>query len=274
MGEFAIGQGLSRFEDPKLVQGQGYFIDDVVYPGMAFGVVLRSPHAYAKIASIDTEAAKAAPGVLAVLTAADIKVAGIGDLPGNPGLKRRGGVAMHSPRYPVLADGYVRWVGDCVAFIVAETAAQAQDALELINVDYESLTAVTSTEAAAKPGAPRVHDQFEDNIAFVQLIGDKAATDAAFANAAHVVKHRFVINRITAACMEPRGAVGHYNPGNGRYTIHSPLQRAHTYRQGLAKVLNVPESKLHVTTGDVGGSFGMKTPVFNEAPLVLLAAPR
>src|SRR5665647_3635639 len=122
MGEFAIGQGVSRFEDPKLVQGQGYFIDDVVYPGMAFGVVLRSPHAYAKIASIDTQAAKAAPGVLAVLTAAAIKAAGIGDLPGNPGLKRRGGAAMHSPRYPVLADGYVRWVGDCVAFIVADPA--------------------------------------------------------------------------------------------------------------------------------------------------------
>lgn len=272
MGEFAIGQGVSRLEDPKLVQGQGYFIDDVVYPGMAFGVVLRSPHAYAKIVSIDTKAAKAAPGVLAVLTCADIKAAGYGDLPGNPGPKRRGGAPMHSPRYPILADGYVRWVGDCVAFIVAETAAQAQDALELVEVEYEALPAVTSTEEAAKPGAPRVHDQFEDNIAFVELIGDKAAVDAAFAKAAHVVKHHFVINRITAACMEPRGAVGHYHPGEHRYTIHSPLQRAHTYRQSLAKVLKVPESKLRVTTGDVGGSFGMKTPVFNEAPLVLLAS--
>jgi carbon-monoxide dehydrogenase large subunit len=272
MGEFAIGQGVSRLEDPKLVQGQGYFIDDVVYAGMAYGVVLRSPHAYAKIKSIDTMAAKASPGVLEVLTAEDIKKAGFGDLPGNPGLKRRGGAPMHSPRYPILADGYVRWVGDCVAFIVAETAAQAQDALELVEVDYETLDAVTSLKDAIKPDAPRVHDQFEDNICFVELIGNKEVTDAAFAKAAHVVKQQFVINRITAACMEMRGAVGVYNRGNGRYTLHSPLQRAHTYRQGLAKTMKVPESKLHVTTGDVGGSFGMKTPVFNEAPLVLLAA--
>ena len=272
MGEFGIGQGVPRFEDPKLVQGQGYFIDDVVYAGMAYGVVLRSPHAYAKIKSIDTAAAKASPGVLEVLTAEDIKKAGFGDLPGNPGLKRRGGAPMHAPRYPILADGYVRWVGDCVAFIVAETAAQGQDALELVEVDYETLDAVTSLKDAIKPDAPRVHDQFEDNICFVELIGNKEATDAAFAKAAHVVKQQFVINRITAACMEMRGAVGVYHRGEGRYTLHSPLQRVHTYRQGLAKVLKVTESKRHVTTGDVGGSFGMKTPVFNEAPLVLLAS--
>jgi carbon-monoxide dehydrogenase large subunit len=272
MGEFAIGQGVSRLEDPKLVQGQGYFIDDVVYAGMAYGVVLRSPHAYAKIVSINTDAAKASHGVLAVLTAEDIKKAGFGDLPGNPGLKRRGGAPMHSPRYPILADDYVRWVGDCVVFIVAETPSQAQDALELVEVDYETLDAVTSLKDAIKPDAPRVHDQFDDNICFVELIGNKEAADAAFAKAAHVVKQQFVINRITAACMEMRGAVGVYNRGNGRYTLHSPLQRAHTYRQGLAKTMKVPESKLHVTTGDVGGSFGMKTPVFNEAPLVLLAA--
>ena len=272
MGEFGIGQGVPRFEDPKLVQGQGYFIDDVVYAGMAYGVVLRSPHAYAKIKSIDTAAAKASPGVLEVLTAEDIKKAGFGDLPGNPGLKRRGGAPMHAPRYPILADGYVRWVGDCVAFIVAETAAQGQDALELVEVDYETLDAVTSLKDAIKPDAPRVHDQFEDNICFVELIGNKEATDAAFAKAAHVVKQQFVINLITAACMEMRGAVGVYHRGEGRYTLHSPLQRVHTYRQGLAKVLKVTESKLHVTTGDVGGSFGMKTPVFNEAPLVLLAS--
>src|SRR5882757_3693546 len=170
MGEFGIGQGVPRFEDPKLVQGQGYFIDDVVYSGMAYGVVLRSPHAYAKIVSIDTAAAKAAPGVLEVLTSADIKAAGYGDLPGNPGLKRRGGAPMHSPRYPVLADGYVRWVGDCVAFIVADTAAQAQDALELVEVEYETLEAITLLKDAIKPDAPRVHDQFEDNICFVELI--------------------------------------------------------------------------------------------------------
>jgi carbon-monoxide dehydrogenase large subunit len=272
MGEFGIGQGVPRFEDPKLVQGQGYFIDDVTYAGMAYGIVLRSPHANAKIVSINTEAAKASPGVLEVLTAADIKAAGYGDLPTNPGLKRRDGSPMLLPRYPVLADGYVRWVGDCVAFVVAETAAQAMDGLELLEVEYEELPAVTSVAEAIKPGAPLVHAQCPDNISFVELIGNKEAVDAAFAKAAHVVSQHFTINRITSACMEPRGAVGYYHRGDSRYTLHSPLQRAHTYRQGLAKTLNVPESKLHVTTGDVGGSFGMKTAVFNEAPLVLLAS--
>ncbi len=272
MGEFAIGQGVPRLEDPKLVRGYGNFIDDVVYPGMAHGVVLRSQHAHAKIRSLNTEAAKAAPGVLAVLTAADVKAAGFGSLPSNPGLKRRGGAPMHLPPYPVLATDYVRWVGDPVAFVVAETAAQAMDAMELIEIDYEALPAVTSLKDAVKPDAPRVHAQCDDNISFVELIGNKEAVDAAFARADHVVKHHFVINRITAACMEMRGAVGLYHPGTGRYTLHSPLQRVHTYRQGLAKTMNVPESKLHVTTGDVGGSFGMKTQVFNEAPLVLLAA--
>ena len=272
MGEFAIGQGVPRFEDPRLVRGGGHYIDDVVYPGMAFGVVLRSPHAHAKIKSIDVSAAKAAPGVLAVITAADWKASGFGDLPSHPGLKRRGGAPMALPRYTVLAEERVRWVGDCVAFVVAETAAQAMDGAELIEVDYEPLPAVTSVAEAVKPGAPRVYDECADNISFVELLGDKAATDAAFARAAHVVKHRFVINRVTAAAMEPRGAVGVYNAGDGRYTIHSPIQRAHGFRSDVAKMLKVPESKVRVTTGDIGGSFGMKTPVFNETPLVLLAA--
>lgn len=172
----------------------------------------------------------------------------------------------------MLAEDRVRWVGDCVAFVVAETAAQAMDGAELIAVDYEPLPAVTSVAEAVKPGAPRVHDVCPDNISFVELLGDKAATDAAFARAAHVVKHRFVINSVTAAAMEPRGAVGVYNLGDGRYTIHSPIQRAHGFRSDVARMLKVPESKVRVTTGDIGGSFGIKTPIFNETPLVLLAS--
>ncbi len=210
MGEFAIGQGVSRFEDPRLVRGGGRYIDDIVYPGMAFGVVLRSPHAHAKIKSIDTTAAKAAPGVLAVITAADWKKAGLNELPSQSGLKRRDGSPMFKPRYPVLAEDRVRWVGDPVAFVVAETHAQAVDAAEMIEVDYEPLPAVTSTAKATEPGAAKVWDGCPDNICFVELIGDKAATDAAFAKAAHIVKHHFVINRVTAATMEPRGAVGVY----------------------------------------------------------------
>jgi aerobic carbon-monoxide dehydrogenase large subunit len=272
MGEFAIGQGVSRFEDPRLVQGRGRYIDDVVYPGMAFGVVLRSPHGHAKILSIKTDAAKAAPGVLAVITASDWKKAGLGELPSHGGLKRRDGSPMFKAAYPVLAEDRVRWVGDPVAFVVAETAALAADATELIEVDYEPLPAVVSTAKAIEPDAAKVWEGCADNACFVELIGDKAATDAAFAKAAHVVKHRFVINRVTAAAMEPRGAVGVYLPAEDRYIIHSPVQRAHPYRSEIAKVLKVPESRVRVICIDVGGSFGMKTPVFNEAPLTLFAA--
>jgi carbon-monoxide dehydrogenase large subunit len=272
MGEFAIGQGVSRFEDPRLVQGRGRYIDDVVYPGMAFGVVLRSPHGHAKILSIRTDAAKAAPGVLTVITAADWKEAGLGELPSHDGLKRRDGSPMFKPSYPVLAQDRVRWIGDPVAFVVAETAAQAADAAELIEVDYEPLPAVVSTAKATEPGVAKVWEGCADNISFVELIGDKAATDLAFAQAAHVVKHRFVINRVTAASMEPRGAVAVYLPAEDRYIIHTPVQRAHPYRSEIAKVLKVAESKVRVICIDVGGSFGMKTPVFNEAPLTMFAS--
>ncbi len=272
MGEFAIGQGVPRFEDPRLVRGGGRYIDDVVYPGMAFGVVLRSPHGHAKILSIKTDGARAAPGVLAVITAADWKKAGLGELPSHAGLKRRDGSPMFEAAYPVLAEDRVRWVGNPVAFVVAETTAQAADAAEMIEVDYEPLPAVVSTAKATEPGAAKVWDGCPDNISFVELLGDKVATDSAFAKAARIVKHRFVINRVTAAAMEPRGAVGVYLPAEDRYIIHSPVQRAHPYRNEIAKVMKVPESKVRVICIDVGGSFGMKAPVFNEAPLTMFAS--
>ncbi len=153
MGEFAIGQGVSRFEDPRLIQGGGRYVDDIKLPGMAYGVVLRSQHAHAKINSIDTTTAKAAPGVLAVLTAADVKAAGYGDLPVPRGLKRRDGVPQYMPRYPILAEDTVRWVGDCVAFVVAESVAQALDAAEMIEIDFEPLPAVTITAEAPSRAA-------------------------------------------------------------------------------------------------------------------------
>ncbi|MGH6682037.1 MAG: xanthine dehydrogenase family protein molybdopterin-binding subunit, partial [Bradyrhizobium sp.] len=210
MGEFAIGQSVSRFEDPRLIRGGGRYVDDIALPHMAHGVVLRSPHAHAKILSIDTDAAKVAPGVLAVLTSEDIKAAGWGDLPVAHGLKRRDGSPQYIPRYPILADDRVRWVGDYVAFIIAETSAQAMDAAELIAVDYEELAAVTSTAEAAQADAPLVRQDCPENICFVELIGDKTAVDGAFNKAAHVVKQRLVVNRVTAAAMEPRNALGSY----------------------------------------------------------------
>ena len=272
MGEFAIGQHVSRFEDPRLLQGGGRYVDDIKLPGMAHGVVLRSQHAHARIKSLDVSAAKQAPGVLAVLTSADIKAAGWGDLPIPGGLKRRDGSPMIKTRYPILAEERVRWVGDPVAFVVAETVAQALDAAEMIQVDFEELPAITSTEQAAKPGAVKVWDDAADNICFVELIGDKAATDAAFAKADHVVKQKFVINRVTAATMEPRGAVGDYDSAENRYTLYTAIQRPHPTRIDFAKIMKIGESQIRIVTNDTGGSFGMKSPVFNEMPLVLLAS--
>src|SRR5919204_674033 len=271
MGEFAIGQSVSRFEDPRLLRGGGRYVGDIVLPGMAFGYVLRSPHAHARIRAIDTGKAKAAPGVLAVLTGADWQASGWGDLPVPGGLKRRDGTSFRPP-YPALVKDRVRWAGDYVGFVVAETLLQAQDAAELIAVDYEPLPAVVSTAEASAQGAPRVWDECPDNIGFVQLFGDKAATDAAFAKADHIVKHRFVVNRVPAASMEPRGSIGDYNAAEDRYTVYTTLQRAHPFRAELAPVLKVPESKIRVVAGDIGGSFGMKSAVYNEVGLVLLGS--
>ena len=188
-------------------------------------------------------------------------------------MKRRDGGPMYRPRYPALVRERVRWVGDYVAFVVAETYLQAVDAAELIEVDYEPLPAVVSTAGALAPGAPLVWDDCPDNICFVHLEGDKAATDAAFARAAHVVSGHFVINRVTAVTMEPRGSIGDYNRTDGRYTIYTTLQRAHPFRAELAHiVLKVPESRVRVVAGDIGGSFGMKSAVYNEVALVLLAS--
>jgi aerobic carbon-monoxide dehydrogenase large subunit len=273
MGEFAIGQPVPRFEDPRLVKGAGRYVADMVFPGMAFGYVLRSPHAHARIRAIDTSKAKAAPGVLAVLTSADYKAAGFGDLPVPGGLQRRNGAPGYRPRYPALAEDRVRMIGDYVAFVVAETYYQAADAAELIHVDYEPLPAIVSTGDAVKPGAPLVWDDCPNNVGFIQVEGNKEATDAAFARAAHIVKHRFVINRVTAAAMEPRGCVGLFEPVDGRYTIYTTLQRTNVFQTELSQyVLKVPDSKIRVVCGDIGGSFGMKSAVYNEVALVLLAA--
>jgi carbon-monoxide dehydrogenase large subunit len=270
--KFGIGQAVSRFEDPRLVRGGGRYVDDIVLPGMAFGHVVRSPHAHAKIRSIDAAAAKAAPGVLAVLTGVDWRASGWGDLPVPGGFKRRDGSPMYRPRYPALVSDRVRWVGDYVAFVVAQTRHQAADAAELIAVDYEPLATVTSTAQAPADDAPRVFDDCPNNICFVHLEGDKAATDAAFARAAHVVRQHFVINRVTAVTMEPRGSIGDFNANDGRYTVYTTLQRAHPFRAELAGILKVPEAKVRVIAGDIGGSFGMKSAVYNEVALVLLAS--
>jgi len=272
MGEFALGQPVPRFEDPRLIRGGGRYVDDLQLPRMAYGCVLRSPHAHARIRRIDTGAAKTAPGVLLVLTGADWAASGWLDLPVPGGMRRRGGAPMYQPRFPALTSDKVRWVGDYVAFVVAETLAQAQDAAELIEVEYEPLPAATSSEAALAPGAPLVWDDCADNVCFVHPEGNRAATEAALAQADRIVKRRFTINRVTAAAMEPRGAVADYNKAEDRYTVYTVLQRAHGYRADLARIMNVPESKIRVVAGDIGGSFGMKSAVYNEVALVTLSS--
>jgi carbon-monoxide dehydrogenase large subunit len=273
MGDYSIGQSVSRFEDPRLLRGGGRYVDDIVLPNMAYGFVLRSPHAHARIRAIDTAAAKAAPGVLAVFTGQDWKASGFApNLPRGGGLKRRDGSAMYIPPYPPLVNDHVKRVGDYVAFVVAETRNQAMDAAEMIEVDYEALPSVTATAGALAADAPKIWDDAPDNVCYVYNEGDKAATDAAFAKANRIVRQDFVINRVSANSMEPRGCIASYDPASGEYTLYTTLQGLQPYRSNLARLIGVPESHLRVIAGDVGGGFGMKSAIYNEVPLTLLAA--
>jgi carbon-monoxide dehydrogenase large subunit len=273
MGEYAIGQPVQRTEDPRLLRGGGRYADDMSLPGMVYAYVVRSAHAHAKVLGVKTEAAKAAPGVLAVLADADWQALGWGDLPvGDTKFKRPDGSPMYRPAYPPMARGKVRWVGDPVAVVVAETQAQAMDAGELVEVDYEPLPVVVVTADAMNADAPRVWDDCPNNICYNAKFGDKAATDNAFASAPHVVKERVVVNRVTAATMEPRSALAHFDRANDHFTLYTTLQRPFVYRNQVAKMVRMPESKVRVVAGDIGGSFGMKSALFNEVALVMLGS--
>ena len=274
-GEFGIGQSVSRFEDPRLLRGAGRFVNDVSLPRQAYAYLLRSPYAHAKILKLDTAAAKAAPGVLGVFTEADIAADGLGTTKVALPRKRPDGSPMFARSHPGLARGRVRYVGDPVALVVAETLAAAKDAAELIAVDYEELPSVTDVAEAVKPGAPRVWDENPDNISHVWETGNKAAADAAFANAAHIVRSRYVITRVHAQFMETRGTVGAYDPHEDRYTLHADVQYAHRVRDMLAgTIFKIPETKIRVVTGDVGGGFGTKGWQYVEHRLTLWAAKK
>ncbi|HXF86785.1 MAG TPA: xanthine dehydrogenase family protein molybdopterin-binding subunit [Xanthobacteraceae bacterium] len=272
--KFGIGQPVPRTEDPRFLKGRGRYTDDFAPPGLAYGHVLRSPHAHARIKAIDTEKAKRAPGVLLVLTGADIKAAGLGSLPcGAPPVAFGGPVKAFMGLHPILAQDRVRHVGDPVAFVVAETLHQARDAAELIRVDYEELPAVIATDQAAKAGAPLVWGEAPNNIWFAMERGDKAATDAAFAKAAHVVSLKIVNNRLCANSMEARNSLGMHDPVSGRSTLYSSSQVPHKQRAVLAgAVFREPEVNFRVVAPDVGGGFGMKGGVFPEDVLVVFAA--
>ncbi len=272
MGEYALGQAVPRSEDPRLLTGGGRYVDDVELPDSCIGYILRSPHAHATINAIDTEAARSAPGVLLVLTGADWAADGYGSLPVGAGRKRPDGAPLYAPPLPALVRDRVRRVGDYVALVVAETLNQAKDAAELIEVDYAALPVIASTADAPKDGAPLVYDDCANNICFVHEGGDRQAVEAAFARADHIVAHDFVINRVMASAMEPRGATGAYNAIEDSYTLYTTLQGVHPYRSTVAGLLKVPESKVRIIAGDVGGSFGMKSGVYAEGMLTLWAS--
>jgi carbon-monoxide dehydrogenase large subunit len=275
MAKYGIGQPVSRFEDPRLLRGRGHYQDDRNLPGQAHAVFLRSPHAHARIGAIDISAATAAPGVLAVFTGEDVARDGLGTMTMRLARKRPDGAPMFARPHSGLARERVRHVGDPVAMVVAESLAQAKDAAELVAIQYEPLPAVTDTAAAVAPGAPSVWDECLDNVSNLFEAGDKTAADAAFAGAAHIVRRRYPISRVYAHYMEPRGAIGAYDPGEDRYTLWADCQYPHRVRNALAaNIFKMPESKVRVISGDVGGGFGTKGWQYVEHRLVLWAAKR
>src|SRR6195256_2516815 len=274
MGQFGIGQPVRRFEDKRLLSGNGRFQNDVNLSGQAYGYVLRSPHAHAAIRKMDLAAALAAPGVLAIYTGEDLAAAGMGTMgvPFANNRKRPDGSPMFWRAHLGLARERVRYVGEPVLFIVAETLAQAKDAAELADIDYEILPSVTDTADAAA-GKHAVWEECPDNISNLFESGNKAAAEAALATAAHVVKRRYVISRVYAHFMEPRGAIGVWDPGEDRYTLYADVQYPHRVRQALAtRIFKIPESRIRVIAGDVGGGFGTKGWQYPEHRLVLWAA--
>ena len=264
----AIGEPVLRMEDPRLLRGQGRYTDDINLPKQAHAVILRSTHAHGRIKSIDTSAAKAMKGVLAVYTGADLGA--YGSLKSGLPFKSRDGSDMKKPKRPALPTDKVRFVGDPIACVVAETVAQAKDAAEAIVVDIEPLPVVTELSKAESAGA--LYDDVPKNVALDYHYGDTEKVNAAFAAAKHKVKLKMVNSRTVVASMEPRGCIGEYDKATGRYTFHGGSQGVMGMRAGLMDVLGVPADKVHVLTGNVGGSFGMKAAVYPEYVCVLHAA--
>ena len=272
MTETGIGAPVRRTEDFRFLTGGGTYTDDINRPGQAYAYFLRSPHAHAKIKSIDKDAALASPGVVGVLTGADLAADEVGGVP--CGFAPDCG-PMNEPPHPALAAEVVRHVGDGVAVVIAETLEQAKDAAEKIEVDYGVLPCVVSAVDALKAGAPQLHADAPNNINFEWQIGDKEATDAAFAKAHHVTKLEIVNNRLITNAIEPRAAIGEYDGGNDAYTLYTTSQNPHLTRLLLAAfVLKIPEHKLRVVSTDVGGGFGSKIPHYPEEVVVTWAAKK
>ena len=273
MGLYGIGQAVPREEDPRLLKGRGRYADDIRPEGQARGYVLRSPHAHAAIRSIDASSARRAPAILAVLTHAELEARGLGAQRPTQQKQKSDGSPAHVTPMPLLAGDRVRFVGQPVAFIVAETLAAAKDAAELVEVDYEPLPAVVTIDQSIADGAPAVWDDNPGNEAFCHEVGDAAAVDAAFARADHIVRHRVVNNRITTNAMEPRGCIGEYDPVDDQYTVRCTIQSAHRIRGILAGAyFKKPQSHFRVICDNMGGGFGMKGGCYPEYVLSTWAA--
>ncbi|MCA3214821.1 MAG: xanthine dehydrogenase family protein molybdopterin-binding subunit [Burkholderiales bacterium] len=265
-----IGKSVERREDYRFLTGNGQYTDDITLPGQTFAAFLRSPHAHARIRAIDTAAARAAPGVLAVFTGKD--VAGVNGLPCGWLINSIDGTPMKEPKHPIIAEQKVLHVGDQVALVVAETLAQAKAALNLIDVDYDVLPAVADTATAAG-NATAVHDIAPDNVCYTWALGDKAGVDAAFAKAAHVTRLEFVNNRLVPNAMEPRAANAVYSRADDSYTLYVASQNPHVERLLMtAFVLGLPEHKVRVIAPDVGGGFGSKIYLYAEETALVWAA--
>jgi carbon-monoxide dehydrogenase large subunit len=270
LDKYGVGQPVRRTEDPILVQGQGRYTDDIDLPGQAYAVFVRSRNGHGTIKGIDTAAAKGMPGVLAVYTGADL--AGYGTLKCAVPFKNRDGSEMKKPARPSLVSDKVRFVGDPVAVVIAETLAQAKDAAEAVELAIEPLPAVTRASKAAEPGAPQLYDDVPGNVALDYLYGDPAKVAEAFAKAAHVTRLALINSRLVVNAMEPRAAIASFDKATERYTLNVGCQGAFGMKGQLVDILGVTPDKVHVLTGHVGGSFGMKAAVYPEYVPILHAA--
>lgn len=273
MVKFGVGQGVPRWEDPRLLRGGGRYSDDINRQGQAYGHVVRSPHAHAVINSVDVTAAKAAPGVQAVYTGEDYAASGLGAIPCAVPRQKPDGSPMFTPPNMALRTGRVRLVGDYVAFVVAETAEQACDAADLVDIDYSPLPSVTATMDATTDDAAIVWDECPDNVCFQFNLGDKAKTDAAFGAAHHVTRLEINISRVAVNPMEPRACVAEYDKFDDRYTLFAGCQGPHGLRQAIAgPILKIPENRLRIVSDDMGGAFGMRSGPYCEYVLCLWAS--
>ena len=273
MTKFGIGQALTRREDQRLLTGTGQYVDDIVLPNQVHMVFVRSPHAHARIRAVDPSGAKTAPGVIAVLTGAELKADGVGFFPLIPGLNGPDGKPMAAPPYYPLAVDEVRFVGEAVAAVVAQTRVQAEDAAEQVMVDYEELPALITIDAALTPGAPQLWPETPGNVTAQTEWGKKDACDAAFAKAKHVTKISFYNQRLVPMAMEPRGTSAEYDKASGRLTMYTSCQNPAGLQKTLAEaILQIPMDRVRVRVGDVGGGFGMKTMLYPEDGVVAYAA--